>query len=371
MLSKKTLFIGPFKDTSGYASAARNYARALIQLGVQNLVLRSVRYDVGNKSKLLPELQKLHNLNSNGAETIIQMLTPNEMRPVEGKRNIGICCWETDRIPQHWVDNLNKFNLIIVPCEDNKNAFMDSGVKIEVKVIPFAFFQQDYSVESIDKFQFPFSTDDLTIYYNISQWSHKKGIDALIRGYLGAFQNGENVLLVLKGYINMKNQNGDLQKMANEVNQIKQAMRLKTYPPIYIIDAMMTDTDILKLHKTCNVYVNTSRGEGWGVPAFEALLLGNELISTNHTGMNAYLIGDFYYPVSSIKEPVFNMPHPDSELYTSKENWMEPSVLSVQKAFKASYNTLAKRNNNKWSAELFKITNPLSIGQKLVEIING
>lgn len=371
MLSKKTLFIAPFKDTSGYASAARNYARALIQLGQQNLILRSVRYDSGNKSKLLPELQVLHNLDCNGAETIIQMLTPNEMRPVEGKRNIAICCWETDCIPQHWVNNLNKFDLIIVPCQANYDAFKNSGVTTMLHIVPFTFFEADYNIAGLDKFQFPFPTEGLTIYYNISQWSHKKGIDTLIRGYLGAFQNGENVMLALKGYINMKNQNGDLQKMANEVNQIKQAMRLKNYPPIYIIDAMMTDIDVLRLHKTCNVYVNTSRGEGWGVPAFESLLLGNELLSVNHTGMEMYLTDDFYYPISSTIEPVFNMPHPDSELYTSKENWMEPSTYATQIAFRASYNTLVKKNNKEVRAKLFDSVQPTKIGQKLVEIING
>lgn len=377
MSIKKTLFVAPFKDVSGYARAARNYARALTSCNYSdNLVLRSVRYDSGNPKPLDTSLKSLHDKQvDESIEVVIQMLTPNEMRAVEGKKNIAICCWETDRIPQHWVDSLNKFDLIIVPCDANKEAFQNSGVIKPITKVPFAFFNEDYTPDKVGsrgkKFNIPGVDEETTIYYNISQWSHKKGIDALIKGYSLAFQNNENVILVLKGYIGMHNQQGDGQKLLNEINTIRNAMRLPNYPRIYITDQMLTDEDVLRLHASCHCYVNTSRGEGWGVPAYEAILMMNDLVSVNHTGMAEYVTKDNSYIIESFKEPVFNMPHPDKSLYTALENWYEPYTHSTIKALRESYNTLKRKNTKKSVDDALNITNPITIGNLLKDIINA
>lgn len=370
----KTLFIGPIKDLSGYAAASRNYIRALILSGhKENLSLRSVRYDSGNKQVLPKELADLHKTKvDTSIHTIVQMLTPNEMRPVDGKRNIAICCWETDRIPEHWVSQLNKFDEIIVPCEDNKEAFINSGVKPNITKVPFVFFKDDYVIDNTNKFIIPGVGPETVKYYNISQWSPKKGIDELIQAYYLAFQNDEDVILVLKGYINMRNQAGDAQKMLERINQIRNAMRLPKFPKIYVTDVMMSQSDVLKLHASCDIYVNMSKGEGWGIPAYESLVMGKELISVEHTGMKEYLTdicnpNPLYYGLGTgQKRPVYNMGHPDIKLYTSLENWYEPDVLEAAKAFKESYGTLSKRNVGRdW------IIDPVKIGNQLVEIING
>lgn len=369
-INKKCLWISPLKDMSGYAKASRNYLRCLAN--ESNLVARSVRYDSGNKQPLSSELKVLHDRDCKDAEVIIQMLTPNEMRPVQGKKNIAVCCWETDRIPQYWVDALNKFDCIIVPCEANKVAYIQSGVTKPIHIVPFTFFKDEYE-KTFEKFLIPGVSQETIIYYNISQWSSKKGIDDIIKAYYLAFQNDEDVILVLKGYIGMQNQQGDAQKLLEQINLIRNAMKLPKFPKIYVTDQMMTEDEVLRLHKSCNIYVNLSRGEGWGVPAFESLLVGNELISVEHTGMHEYLneicpINPKYYGVESRKSPVYGMNHPDPKLYTAQENWYEANILSAVDAFKKSSNTLEKRNKN---IDWFASVNPDVIAGKLVDIINA
>jgi len=368
--------ISVFKDLSGYKFAAKNYLRALQD--DPNLIARSIRYDSGSLTPLSSQLKALHDKPiDESVEVVVQMLTPNEMRPVEGKINIAICCWETDRIPQHWVDQLNKFNKVIVPCEANKQAFIDSGVTVPIIKIPFCFFKGDY--EGItERFDIPGTNPETVVFYNISQFSPKKAIDKVIQAYYLAFQNDENVILVLKTYIGMRNQQGDAQKILGDINRIRQEMRLPKYPKIYVTDQMMTDKEILKLHNSCHTYINLSTGEGWGIPAFESLLMGKELVSINHTGITEYLpttvdsdkcyAGD-YYKVPSYKAPVMGMNHPDSELYTSRENWYLPDVLQASKTIKESFNTIEKRN--KFKEQWFKLVDPQVIKEQLIEVING
>jgi glycosyltransferase involved in cell wall biosynthesis len=364
------LVIGPFKDMSGYAELAREYIKALMSVDDESkYCLASVRYDSGSKTALEPELANAHkNIISSDVDTVIQIVTPNEMRPVPGKRNIAVCCWETDRIPFYWSITLNAFDEIIVPCEHNKTAFEKSGVSKPIHVIGMPVFSNQYSLDDVEPLVIPETSLDTTIYYNIAQWTHKKGIDAAIRSYFLAFQNDENVLLVLKGYVGMQKQAGDAQKVVGAINDIKSAMRLQKYPRIYVTDQVMSNEQLKQLHKLGDCYVNTTRGEGWGIPPFEAMLYGNDLITTHHTGMEEWANKEHCWVVDSMLDSVHNMPHSDKFLYTANENWYEPNVLSGANAFKAHY-TNDKRNTNESRLLMYAKFDPKKLGQRFKEII--
>ena len=369
----KKLGLGPFKDMSGYATLARSYMRALLLVDdAENWSLACTKYDSGSRSPLPKEIIPcLRRQINDEIETTVQIITPNEMRAAPGKRNIGICCWETDRIPPHWAIQLNSFNELIVPCEANKETFKRSGVSIPIHVVPMPIFKDDFNTDDVVPYEIlGVNPEEVTIYYNIAQWSHKKGIDAAIRSYFLAFQNDESVLLVLKGYVGMHSQQGDAQKVAGAVQEIKGAMRLPKYPRIYITDTVMTEAGIQKLHKMGDCYLNTSRGEGWGIPAFEALCYGNELVTTHNTAMLDWANDENSHLVDSYLDSVHNMPHPDPALYTARENWYEPVIKSGAEALQNHFSSM-KRNIDTQQEALFAKFDPATIGQKLKEIING
>ncbi len=370
-MSTKKLIVAPFKDMSGYAALARAYTRSLFLVeDKEQWSAASLKYDSGSKSPLPKDIVEAHKRPiSSDIETVVQISTPNEMRAVPGKFNVAICCWETDRIPTHWAIQLNAFDRIIVPCEANKKAFEDSGVSKPITVIGMPVFKEDYSTEGLSKWTIPSITSDTTIYYNISQWSHKKGIDSLLRSYYLAFQGGEDVLLVLKGYIGMHNQSGDARKILQAIEEIKGAMRLSKYPRVHITDMILNEVDVKRLHMTGDCYVNTTRGEGWCIPAFEAALYGKELITTKHTAMNDWVNEKYVRIVESHKDSVHNMPHPDPYLYTGKENWYEPNILSGSLALKAHFNEM-KKMSKEYAEELYTKYNPEVIGNQLKEVIN-
>ena len=366
----KTLILGPFKDMSGYASLAREYIKALLSVDDKGeYCLASVRYDSGRKTELEPELAKAHKNNiSEDVDTVVQIVTPNEMRPIPGKRNIAVCCWETDKIPFYWSITLNAFDEIIVPCEHNKTAFEKSGVTKPIHVIGMPVFPNQYLLEDVEPLMIPEINEETTVYYNIAQWTHKKGIDAAIRAYFLAFQKDENVMLLLKGYVGMKSQAGDAQKVVGAINDIKAAMRLQKYPRVYVTDQTMTDEQLKQLHKLGDCYINMSRGEGWGIPPFEALIYGNDLITVHHTGMAEWANPEYCWVVDSMLDSVHNMPHSDKFLYTANENWYEPNVLSGAEAFK-THHANAKKNNEEGRLLMCAKFDPKKLGKRFKEII--
>ena len=137
----KILYIGPVRDFSGYATAARGYIRALHEAGA-DLVVRPVRYDQsdpGTGYQVTDLERKLLKRDTQDVDIVIQHLTPNEMRPVEGKVNIAVVAWETTRIPKYWVDKLNQFDQVITFCQASVDAFQDCGVTVPIAKIPHTF----------------------------------------------------------------------------------------------------------------------------------------------------------------------------------------------------------------------------------------
>lgn len=341
----KILITGPLKDSSGYAHFARNLALALHKSGVDT-ALRHIKYD-NFDYKCTPLESNMFNKSIRDCDIVIQCTTPNEIRYIPGKMNISFLFWETTAIPKYWVDQLNLMDMIIVPCRFNSVVLRNCGVKKPIAIChpPFNLdlYKRDYKPLDIPEFK------NKKIYYNICQLSSKKGIDVLLKAYFRAFFDIPNeVLLVLKVFLGMIDRSNDEAIVLDMINRIKQNLRLPVdkYPGIYLITDLIDDELIYRLHKSADVYVCSSRGEGWGIPPFEALAMGNILISHNWGGL-----ADFVTPHNSVmyqanQSIVFNNPHPDPFLYTGLEDWAEPNDHQLMVSLRSVHETLMGRGDN-------------------------
>lgn len=377
----KILYIAPFRDFSGYATASRGYLNALDSAGA-DIVARAIRYDRADSgSEYSPTTRERELLLRplNGIDVVIQHSTPNELRPTPGKVNIAIVAWETTRIPEYWANKLNKFDAVITFCDASVQAFRDSGVTVPVKKIPHTFDIAPYTLDDIDKISSPSDSNflkDKFIFYNISQFAAKKGIDILLRSYLGGFHGHEDTLLILKTYINMGgDRNYEREKLCQYITNVKQGMRLPEggYPKIMLITKTLTKEQIRKIHKTGDCYVCSSRGEGWCIPAFDALAYGNKLVTTTWGGMGEFaLLPDNMacrknvYPVHYSIEPLVGQNHADPELYTSFESVAEPSVNSMINMMRKAYND---RNFINPPPDLMRFDHS-TVGPEMLQLIN-
>lgn len=385
----KILYIGPVRDFSGYAVAARGYLRALHEAGA-DLVTRPVRYDQadpGTSYKLTDLERSLLKKDLNGVDVVIQHMTPNEMRPVEGKVNIAVTAWETTRIPQYWADKLNKFDAVITFCQASVDAFKECGVTAPVHKVPHTFDIPNYTLDDVEPIMAPSSPDalkDRFLFYNISQFSTKKGVDVLLRAYFGAFHGrADETMLILKTYVNMAGRDNEQEKLQQYINNVRMGMRLPAdgFPKVMLITKTLTDAQIKKLHKTGDAYVCSSRGEGWCIPAFEALTYGNKLITTLWGGMGEFaqcyepfddMMGSDgnvsrgnVYPVKYSMEPLVGQTHADPELYTGFDLIAEPSVSSMMEQMKAAFDN----REVKLAPDMMEFDHS-TVGPKMLQLIN-
>jgi glycosyltransferase involved in cell wall biosynthesis len=252
--------------------------------------------------------------------------------------------WETTRIPAYWVDKLNQFDAVITFCEASVDAFRDCGVTVPIHKVPHTFDISSYSLEGVEKIAAPSDPDvlkDRFVFYNISQFAAKKGLDLLLRSYYGAFHGrGDETMLILKTYVNMMGRTNEQAKLQQYIQSVKAGMRLpmEGYPPVMLITKTLTDAQIKKIHATGDCYVCSSRGEGWCIPAFDALTYGNKLVTTLWGGMGEFAVGKCNtYPVEYSMQPLVGQTHADTELYTGFDLIAEASVSSMMAEMREAF----------------------------------
>jgi len=275
-------------------------------------------------------------------DIVAQHTTPNETERKGGVFNVNIFCWETDRIPEEWVVQLNQMDLIVVSCDENVKACRRSGVTVPIEKVHFACDINKYNLDVVP-FKLPQNLNNRFKFLSVCQYSKKKGVDALLKAYFSEFTSKDNVLLILKTYITPNDGPKEKERIHSILNAMKTILRLNDYPPIQLIHEVMSDEQITKLYKTADCYVLPSRGEGWSIPHFDALGFGLPAIATNWAGPTEFINPSCGWLIPYNMSPVCDMMHPFPYLYTAKDNWAEPHVCALKDAMRSAF--------EEWSAD--------------------
>lgn len=333
MKEPRILFIAPLRDISGYAEVARHYVNALDSIGC-DIVTRHLIYDGAKHPPTDRELE-LESKPLKDIDIVVQHTTPNETEKKDGVFNVNIFCWETDRIPPEWTNQLNTMDLVIVPCRDNIDACVKSHVAVPIEKVHFAFDINRYKTKPE-----PFFIDNSRNMFKlltICQISKKKGIDVLLKAYFSEFKPEDNTLLILKVYSSVNDGPEERQKMVNQINKIKELTRLDSFPKVMLVHEVINQLAITKLYSAADAYVLPSRGEGWSVTHFDAMGYGLPPIATNWGGPVEFIDDSVGWLVDYHMSPCFDMPHPHAFMYTSRDNWPEPHIDSLRSAMRQAF----------------------------------
>lgn len=374
----KLLYTGPLLDFSGFAHASRNLLRALVQNENLDIVVRPLKYDALDEGQAfeVPEwMAPLLEKDLQGVDMALQMTTCNvEAVPVPGIPNGLYTFFETDRVQAAWAQKANEFDFLIVPSKHNAHTLLNSGVRKPILVAgppcDVDEYQQDYKPFEIA------NIDGRTVFYNICQLSTKKGIDNLLRAYFAAFAGTPNeVLLVLKTYVNMQGRQQDLDMVKQYVQAVKAKCRIPVaqLPPILPLVFTMSDDEIHGLHARGDAYVCSSRAEGWGIPVFDALAHGKTVISHTHGGLGEFVTKENALVYGGAAAFFYDMPHQDPGLFTGVEQCFEPSPVELALTMRhfhmlrkgAEAGELDEANTLEWESVLKRRENAKEVGVKM------
>jgi glycosyltransferase involved in cell wall biosynthesis len=326
-------YLGPVGDSSGYAEFSRNMIAGLHQFGNVNLTVEGVsfenqRTDFGKAGKIVQSLMDKTDVDY---KIKVCNVTPNFMEKLKepGVKNVSFTMFETSRIPSDWIVALNTHaDACFVPCQWNKEVFEDSGVKIPIHVCPVGMNPTSYAnIDSVPEAAIANVKPTDFVFYSIFQWTERKHPMGLLKAYWSAFTGRDDVVLVLKTYL--ANTSGNQREIIKKnIAKFKDSIRLPHYPKVVFIGDLLSKSEITQLHKRGNCFVLPHRAEGFGMPHFEAMAMGNPVITTGFSGNmefmnreNSYLLDYQMTPVSGMKW----IHH-----YTADMNWAEPNLCQLQ-----------------------------------------
>jgi glycosyltransferase involved in cell wall biosynthesis len=260
----------------------------------------------------------------------------------EGKINLGYSIWETTKLHPSWPKYINdNVDAVMVGCEWNIDVFKNSGVTVPVFNVPHGISINEF--EGIEPFNVMGVADDTYMFYSIFQWTERKHPLAMIKAFWHAFQNNENVALVLKTY---RSDYSDQEKEAirTTIRRLKAVTPMDNYPKVYVIPNMLSNDEILGLHARGDCYVSLDRGEGFGLSPFAAGAAGNPIIVTGFGGATEYAKPDNSYLVNYSLTPVFGMP--GSPWYRGDQLWAEPDVKHGSDLMRHVYENQEESDNS-------------------------
>lgn len=314
-----------YAETSGYGLSAAAYIRGLLDAGIpvtwHPKVLDCAGYrpatGVEEARALLslgPGMDALSRLFHAPIEydTVVVHTTPEHWpQAIEpGKKMVGYTVWETDRLPLHWPGLLTGYDVILTPSRFSRDLFAPCA-NAPVSVVPhlprsgwpdagpdrLAGFRRRFGIEN-DRF----------LFYTINQWIPRKALWLALHAYLLAFEASDRTALLVK-----TNMWGDVHGKGMSPSRMVFDRIMSNYPDpakVVFVPEDISDDDIGLLHLAGDAYLSLTRGEGFGMGAFDAATAGTPVITTAWSGHLDFLSGEnaclVDYELRPVKEGMGN-----------------------------------------------------------------
>lgn len=234
---------------------------------------------------------------------------PYGISAIEAKLKIVYLAWESSLFPQHWVVEFNEHADFIFTSSSFVRTVLDrSGVRVPMLVAHNAIDEQVFADKSADKYQL--QTKRSYKFLHISSGFPRKGTDVLLEAYQQAFSKRDDVCLVLKSMPNALN---SIPKQVAEIQSAADA------PEIELINAELSDQELVSLFNAVDASVYPTRAEGFGLPIAESMLRG---IPTIATAYGAHL--DFFGEETGYLLDYHMVPAHESQLVDLGAAWAQP-----------------------------------------------
>ena len=249
-----------------------------------------------------------------------------------GAYKIAFSTTEVDGIPHDWVQCFNEMDEVWATSEFSKKAFVDSGVKVPVFNIGEGV-DPNYFHPEITPFPNP-PKEKFRFLSNFA-WGRRKGVDVLFEAFRKEFSDNEDVCLMLKVLPSFWGH--------NIKDELKLVYDRKGSAPVYVYDIELKKWELGRLYTSASAFVWPSRGEGFGLPALEALACGLPVIATNHSAHLEFLTKDGKPRdgVLLVDGKLEKYDKGDS-IYYPGFNWFSPSVDSLRKQMREVFENAKK-----------------------------
>jgi glycosyltransferase involved in cell wall biosynthesis len=313
-LKRVLAVIGDLNSRSGYSKAIELYVSALAEsfdviIGCDIHHHPATNYPRFKFPMVAPV--DLKNLSSDKSVrlVVLNVTTPDHFIRIPGALNVGCFFWETDHIPETWINDLKLMDEIwspmrfLVPVLE----FLLPGKTVLEFPCPIAvtdnsgakeseiFFTALDPAKSLKPGKEAWCTSDIKRHYGkihlvISSNVKRKGLPILFNDWMSEFGGKPNAALLLK--ISSANVTLSAADLFKDIKQdiLSYCERYGVSASnVFLTAGKFTESQMTSLIKDSDVYLSTSLGEGMGLGVFESLWHGKPVICPRHTTFADYL----------------------------------------------------------------------------------
>lgn len=315
-------------ESSGWGRAASNLAKSLSLLPNSSFSLIPLKEEFPSNTDLA-----------------IQFFLPQNLKWKFSRKNVCYFFYETNTIKYTaWPENLALMDEIWVSTEWLKGVLINDGIKVPIQVVPIpvdtAKYFRDYEpiIEKEGEF----------LFYWIGDLNRRKNLPAAIRAFHLEFEPHEPVNLVIKVSKSQVFVNEYKRNVKEICTEIKKGLKLFKNPSshkeeIIITSDEISDNHMLSLHKNCDCFISTSYGEGYNLPALDALGFGKTPIVTGWSGHTDFINNKNGWLTDYTMENVHGMLDVIQDLYCGYEEWAEISISHLRKNMREAYENSDKK----------------------------
>jgi len=239
---------------------------------------------------------------------------------------VGRSMVESVVLPEEWKEHFARVDEVWVPSRFLLDVFREGGVPAETLFhLPESLDIHLYDPDATTPLPLPLACN--FSFLSVFKWEERKGWDILLEAFAEEFRADEGVCLFIQTQMFQQRGGATVQEKIEGFLAEKFPGRVQEIPPIVAMTERLTKMDMPRLYKAADGFVLATRGEGWGLPAMEAMAMRLPTIATNFSGLL-----DFMAPGNGYLVEVEGLVRPsDSSLYRSPSlRWAQPSLSSLR-----------------------------------------
>jgi len=329
------LWFGSLRDASGHADEGRGFLRALEAHGAapaaRNLNWGTKEIELHERDQRILDRQ-LARTPAAPLVAVHQYLPSRRQITVDGV-NVARAMFETDRMPESWLQPLLDRDEVWVPSAFNVDTFERSGIPRSKLRTVGGTLDFDLFAPGAEPLDLGVG-DGRFVFLTNFDFSERKGWRELLRAWGRAFGADDGVALVLK--------TGSFYVDEAEVrSRISSFLRAEYggranggLAPIELLTRTLPSAEMPRLYAAADAYVLPSRGEGWGRPYMEALAMGLPTIASRCSAHLEFMDEDASWLVDGQLVPVPD----DAELFNGLyrgHRWFQADVDDLAAAMRS------------------------------------
>ena len=332
-MKKKLLLKAPILSQSGYGEHSRFIYKALKQQEEHfDIYIEPLNW--GRTGWIWEDTEERREIDTCIGKfyQILQSQTPNYFDigvvvdlPTAWKRfapfMVGVTAGvECDAVAPTWLQpTLDQVDQVIVPSKFSKEGFLnaidkyghvfDEDTRNQIprlkEMVDDKITVVNYPVKQYEKEELNLQFETDFNFLLVAQWGPRKNIQETVESFYQEFYNDDNVGLVIKTSIarNSVPDRFHTMKRLREIRDNYSEAKCK----IYLLHGEMTENQMHSIyhHPQIKAMVNFGRGEGYGLPLFEAAYCGLPVITHNFGGQTDFLYANKKDKKGKIKSRAF------------------------------------------------------------------